>query len=241
MTGGTAEPVLAISRLAVSYGGKPAVRDVSLSIGPGEAVAVIGSNGAGKTSMLRGIMGLASVAAERLVFAGRAIAGLPAQRIARLGIGYVPEGRELFPGLTVEEELLIGSRKLSRAERADRFEEVFDLFPRLKERLRQVTRTMSGGEQQMLAIARVLLRAPKLLLLDEPSLGLGPIIQDAVYGALAALRQRGLPMLLVEQNAFRALNACDRAYVLELGSITREGASCEFLDDPSIRAAYLGS
>ncbi|MFZ2157092.1 MAG: ABC transporter ATP-binding protein [Bradyrhizobium sp.] len=206
-----------------------------------EAVAVIGSNGAGKTSMLKGIMGIISSSADAIHFFGHSIASLPAHKIANCGMGYVPEGRELFLGMSVEEELLIGGRKLSRMERPRKLTQMYELFPRLRERRQQITRTMSGGEQQMVAIARTLMAEPKLLLLDEPSLGLAPVIQDVVYETFEVLRQRGLPILLVEQNAFRALKLCDRAYVLELGKITREGPSDELLNDPSIRASYLGA
>jgi branched-chain amino acid transport system ATP-binding protein len=232
-------PALAVAALEVAYGPVTAVRGISLTVGPGEAVAVIGSNGAGKTSMLRGIMGLVR-ASGRVTAFGEEIRSLPTHAISRRGIGYVPEGRMLFAGLTVDEELLIGSRFLSRSERVRKLAEIFTLFPRLSERRSQITRTMSGGEQQMLAIARILMGKPRLLLLDEPSLGLAPVIQDAVYETLGRLRRAGLPMLLVEQNAYRALNLCERAYVIELGQVTREDAAVALLDDPSIRAAYLG-
>jgi branched-chain amino acid transport system ATP-binding protein len=234
------EPALRLDDLRVSYGSLRAVRGASLTVGAGEAVAVIGSNGAGKTSLLRGVMGLAS-RAGRVAFNGRSIAGLRTHAIRRAGIGYVPEGRELFPGLSVREEMLLGGRLLGRAERDRKFAEVFALFPRLRERQGQITRTLSGGEQQMVAIARVLMGNPALLLMDEPSLGLAPVIQDAVYAALDTLRRNaGIPMLLVEQNAYRALGLCSRAYVLELGAITREDESRALLDDPAIQSAYLG-
>jgi branched-chain amino acid transport system ATP-binding protein len=214
---------------------------VDLRVGAREAVAVIGSNGAGKTSVLRGIMGLVAARAERRQFLGVDLAGTPTYRIARRGIGYVPEGRELFPGLTVEEELLLGGRRLARPERARKLAEVYELFPRLANRKRQVTRTLSGGEQQMVALARTLMTEARMLLLDEPSLGLAPVIQDAVYEALSRLKAGGMPMLLVEQNAYRALGLCERAYVLELGVITRQGPSAELASDAHVRAAYLGA
>jgi branched-chain amino acid transport system ATP-binding protein len=231
---------LVVEGLEIAYGGTPAVRGVSLSVGKGEVVAVIGSNGAGKTSTLRGITGLVAARHDRLELFGQSLEGLPTHRLYHLGIGYVPEGRELFRGLSVEEELQIGGRFLDRGAYAARVDEAFGLFPRLKERRTQITHTMSGGEQQMLAIARTLMAGPRLLLLDEPSLGLAPVIQDAVYGTLETLRNRGLSMLIVEQNAFRALRLASRAYVLELGQVTREGPSAELIDDPTIQAAYLG-
>lgn len=232
---------LSVDQLCVSYGLVDAVQSVSLSIDHGEAVAVIGSNGAGKTSLLSAIMGIVPSRSGHRTFFGRQVAAMPTHQIARMGVGYVPEGRELFSGLSVEEEMLIGGRKLSAAERSEKLEEVYTLFPRLKERARQITSTMSGGEQQMLAIARVLMNAPKLLLLDEPSLGLAPVLQDAVYETLEMLKQQGLPILLVEQNAYRALKLCTRAYVLELGSIVRAAPSDELLNDSAIKEAYLGS
>jgi branched-chain amino acid transport system ATP-binding protein len=234
------KPVLRVEQLSVAYGAIRAVREVSLCVGAGEAVAVIGSNGAGKSSMLRGIMQLVKSRSTLIELFGEAVNNTATHAFVRHGVGYVPEGRELFMVLTVEEEMLIGGRRLARTDRAPQLERMFALFPRLKERRRQVTRTLSGGEQQMVAIARTLMGQPRLLLLDEPSLGLAPIIQDTVFDALGRLRADGLPILIVEQNAFRALKLCDRAYVIELGRITREGSSEAFRSDESIRSAYLG-
>jgi branched-chain amino acid transport system ATP-binding protein len=233
-------PALRIEELTVRYGGITAVDRISLHVGVGEAVAVIGSNGAGKTSMLQGIMGLAPATSKDLVFEGRSLARLETHELAHLGIGYVPEGRELFPGLTVSEELMIGGRRYSKQENERRLDEVYALFPRLKERSTQITSTLSGGEQQMVAIARALMMSPRLLLLDEPSLGLAPIIQDVVYAALEKLKSTGLSMLLVEQNAHRAFQLCGRAYVLELGKIRREGPSDVLKNDADVQHAYLG-
>ncbi len=232
---------LAVSQLNVAYALVRVVKDLSIRVQAGEAVAVIGSNGAGKTSMLKAIMGLVPSSATERSFFGQSLAALPAHAIARLGIGYVPEGRELFQGLSVKEELQLGGRRLSRADLDAKMDEMFVLFPRLKERAHQITRTLSGGEQQMLAIARVLMGSPKPLLLDEPSLGLAPVLQDVVYETLAQLKAKGLPILLVEQNAYRALKLCERAYVIELGVIARAAPSDELLNDPAIKAAYLGS
>ncbi len=236
----TAGAALVVRDLHVRYGAVTAVQGVSLEVAPAEAVAIIGSNGAGKSSLLRGIMGL--VPARGLVtVGGRTVSGQRTNRIARDGVGYVPEGRELFSGMTVTEELLIGGRRLDAAERRRRLDRVLALFPRLAERRTQLTRTMSGGEQQMVAIGRTLMMGPGLLLLDEPSLGLAPVIQDAVYAALTVLRDDGLTILLVEQNANRALDLCRRAYVLALGRLVSTGPSETLRHDPDVRAAYLGA
>ncbi len=231
---------LVVRDLNVSYGPIMAVRAANVELQPAEAVAVIGSNGAGKSSLLRGIMGLVPAQAA-ITLGDMQINGRSTHRIARMGVGYVPEGRELFPGLTVTEELLIGGRRARPDERRRRLDWVLTLFPRLAERRTQVTRTMSGGEQQMVAVARTLMMGPHLLLLDEPSLGLAPVIQDAMYAALRILRDDGMTMLLVEQNAHRALDLCRRAYVLALGRIAHQGPSAALRDDPDIRAAYLGA
>jgi branched-chain amino acid transport system ATP-binding protein len=236
-----AQSALVVENLTVLYGAVTAVDDLSLTVRVGEAVAVIGSNGAGKTSLLKAIMGLAPSSSKSILFFGESVAGRPTHALATRGIGYVPEGRELFGGMSVQDELLIGARLLSAADRARKLDQMFALFPRLGERRTQITRTLSGGEQQMLAIARIVVMDPKLLLLDEPSLGLAPVIQDSVYATLDVLKRNGLPILLVEQNAFRALRICERAYVVELGRVTRQGASADLLSDPSIQSAYLGS
>ena len=236
----TAGAGLVVQDLHVHYGAVAAVTGVSLEVAPAEAVAIIGSNGAGKSSMLRAIMGL--VPASGVVTVGsRRVTGQATNRIARDGVGYVPEGRELFSGMTVAEELLIGGRRLAAPERRTRLDRVFTLFPRLAERHTQLTRTMSGGEQQMVAIGRTLMMGPGLLLLDEPSLGLAPVLQDVVYAALAVLRDEGMTILLVEQNASRALDLCRRAYVLALGRLVGTGLSEVLRHDPGIRAAYLGA
>ena len=231
---------LVVEVLHVDYGPVAAVRGVSLQLNPGEAVAVIGSNGAGKSSLLRGIMGQAPRRGS-VRLDGQEIGRWATNRIARAGIAYVPEGRELFPGLTVLEELQIGGRRCVPAERARRQDQVVALFPRLGERLAQVTRTLSGGEQQMVAVGRALMMAPRVLLLDEPSLGLAPVVQDAMYAALRTLRDQGMTMLLVEQNAFRALDLCARAHVLALGAFTQSGPSAELRQAAEIREAYLGA
>jgi branched-chain amino acid transport system ATP-binding protein len=191
--------------------------------------------------MLKGIMGLANATCTAIRLHADPIQGVATHKLTRLGIGYVPEGRELFPGLTVREELLIGGRYLASNELRQRISEIHTLFPRLQERDSQITSTLSGGEQQMVAIARTLMMSPRLLLLDEPSLGLAPVIQDVVYSALAELKKRGLSILLVEQNAHRAFQLCDRAYVLELGAFTSEGPSEILKNDAAVQKAYLGA
>jgi branched-chain amino acid transport system ATP-binding protein len=235
-----AAQALKVDELVVSYDSVVAVHGINFEVGQREAVAVIGSNGAGKTSTLRGIMRLVRSRVGAIDLFGKSMLTLKAHEMSRVGVGYVPEGRELFRGFTVEEELQLGGRRLPRADREAKMAEMFALFPRLKERRGQITRTLSGGEQQMCAIGRTLMTNPRILFLDEPSLGLAPVMQDVVYETLEQLREKGLPMLLVEQNAFRALKLCARAYVLELGRITRAASSVELLDDPAIRSAYLG-
>ena len=231
---------LVVDGLHVDYGPVAAVRGVSLHLSPGEAVAVIGSNGAGKSSLLRGIMGQAPRRGS-VRLDDQEIGRWATNRIARAGIAFVPEGRELFPGLTVMEELQIGGRSCQAVERNRRLDQVLELFPRLGERRGQITRTLSGGEQQMVAVSRALMMGPRVLLLDEPSLGLAPVVQDAMYAALRTLRDQGMTMLLVEQNAFRALDLCARAHVLSLGAFTHAGASAELRQSPEIREAYLGA
>jgi len=238
----TAQTALEVRNLGVAYGAVQAVSNLDLTLRAGEAVAVIGSNGAGKSSLLKAIMGLVPAGPSSSIECfGTPLDRMPAHKRAASGIAYVPEGRELFGGLTVMEELMIGARRLAPGARAAAIDRVLQLFPRLGERRRQIAGTLSGGEQQMVAIARTVIARPRLLLLDEPSLGLAPIIQDVVYGTLEQLRADGLPILLVEQNAYRALKLCERGYVIELGHVTRQGASDALLSDPSIQSAYLGT
>jgi branched-chain amino acid transport system ATP-binding protein len=239
---GTA-PLLAIEGLRVSYGPVAAVRGVSLAVRAGEVVALLGANGAGKSTLLRTISGLIRPRAGRVHLAGRAIDRLAPSRIVRLGIAHAPEGRRVFGSLSVADNLRLGAA--ARRERAGLVEErerLLDLFPILRERLRQTAGTLSGGEQQMLALARALMAKPRLLLLDEPSLGLAPLIVRAIFDALAGLKRVGVTMLLVEQNVAAALELADRAYVLRTGEIRLEGASAELRADPErIAHAYLGT
>jgi len=234
-------PLLALERLAVAYGGIQAVKGIDLEVRDGELVCLIGANGAGKTTTLKGICGLLPVKSGTIRYAGDDITGVPSYRLVRRGLAMVPEGRGMFGALTIEENLAMGAyaRTDRAAVRADA-ERVFALFPRLKERRRQTAGTLSGGEQQMLAMARALMSRPRLLLLDEPSMGLAPLMVQKVFETIIAVAKEGVTMLLIEQNARLALEVSDRGYVMESGEITLEGAAPALLHDPKVRAAYLG-
>ena len=238
-------PLLEVEDLHVAYGDLEVVRGISLAIAPGEIVTVLGSNGAGKTTTLKCIAGLLRVDRGRLAFDGRSIVGTPPHEIADRGLALVPEGRQLFPEHTVRENLELGGYRQLRRRRRREFDEgmaeVLELFPRVRERLDQPAGLLSGGEQQMVAIGRALVSRPRLLLLDEPSLGLAPIVLRTIFDAFAALKQRGLTILLVEQMAWLGLEICDRAYVLETGTITLSGSAQELRSDPRVIAAYLGA
>jgi branched-chain amino acid transport system ATP-binding protein len=233
--------LLALEKLQVAYGGIRAVKGVDLTVAPGELVCLIGANGAGKTTTLRAITGLIRAAAGRILYDGQDIAGLRVHEIARRGLALVPEGRGVFPQLTIEENLAMGAYARSDAKAvASDLERAFSLFPRLKERRSQTAGTLSGGEQQMLAIARALMSRPKLLLLDEPSMGLAPLMVEKIFEVVRAIASEGVTMLLVEQNARLALEVSHRGYVLEGGLVTVEGEGRVLLHDPRIREAYLG-
>jgi branched-chain amino acid transport system ATP-binding protein len=234
-------PLLALERLAVAYGGIQAVKGIDLDVRDGELVCLIGANGAGKTTTLKGICGLLPVKSGTIRYAGDDITGVPSYRLVRRGLAMVPEGRGMFGALTIEENLAMGAyaRTDRAAVRADA-ERVFALFPRLKERRRQTAGTLSGGEQQMLAMARALMSRPRLLLLDEPSMGLAPLMVQKVFETIIAVAKEGVTMLLIEQNARLALEVSDRGYVMESGEITLEGPAPALLHDPKVRAAYLG-
>jgi branched-chain amino acid transport system ATP-binding protein len=233
--------VLALEAVAAGYGDLLAIRSMSLEIRPGECVALIGANGAGKTTTLRAITGLLPLRAGRVLFEGRSLAGLDPRQIVALGLAHVPEGRQLFPSLTVRENLEMGARTaVARAARRGSLEEVFALFPRLAERERQVAGTLSGGEQQMLAIGRGLMARPRLLLLDEPSLGLAPLAVRSILEIVETVNRRGTTILLVEQNVRRALGLCHRGYVVENGAVTLAGSREELLSSDHVRQAYLG-
>jgi len=233
--------LLALEQLQVSYGGIRAVKGVDLTVEPGELVCLIGANGAGKTTTLRAVTGLVRAAGGRIVYDGAEIGGLRVHEIARRGLALVPEGRGVFAQLTIEENLAMGAyaRSDGAAVAAD-MERSYTLFPRLKERRRQTAGTLSGGEQQMLAIARALMGRPKLLLLDEPSMGLAPLMVEKIFEVIRAIAAEGVTLLLVEQNARLALEVSHRGYVLEGGVVAITGEARSLLGDPRIREAYLG-
>lgn len=232
--------LLDIRDLDVRYGQIRALKGVSLQVAQGEIVALLGANGAGKTTLMRTISGLLRAHAGELNFDGKSLAHVAADRIVRLGISQVPEGRRVFPTLSVMENLMLGGYTRPAVETRTSIEEVLVLFPRLRERSRQLAGTLSGGEQQMLAIGRAMISRPRLLLLDEPSLGLAPIIVRDIFRALRKIRTQGLTILLVEQNARMALKFADRGYVMETGKIALEGSARELLESPEVQATYLG-
>jgi branched-chain amino acid transport system ATP-binding protein len=234
--------VLRLDGVEAGYGDVVAVRAVSLEVRAGEIVALIGGNGAGKTTTLRAISGLLPVRRGHVELDGRRITGHGPAAIVAAGVAHVPEGRQLFPTMTVLENLELGARtRESRARRAETLARVFELFPRLSERTRQLAGTLSGGEQQMVAIGRALMARPRLLMLDEPSLGLAPVVVGAIFANLVAINRAGITVLLVEQNVLRALRLSHRAYVLENGTISLSGPSAALLADARIRRAYLGT
>jgi branched-chain amino acid transport system ATP-binding protein len=235
--------MLNLDSVNVSYGAIQAVRGVSIEVPKGEVVTIIGANGAGKSTLLKSIVGLEPVAAGRVVLDGRDITATPPHRRTALGVALSPEGRGVFPDQSVRDNLLLGaySRKNDTIRTEEKIERSFGLFPRLRERQEQFAGTLSGGEQQMLAIARALMSEPKLLLLDEPSLGLAPLIIKDIFKTIRTLRETGLTILLVEQMANQALGVADHAYVLETGRITHQGKGSDLLNDPKVRAAYLGA
>jgi branched-chain amino acid transport system ATP-binding protein len=235
------ERVLEVRDLHVSYGAIRALKGVSLHMDEGEIVTLIGANGAGKSTTLRAIMGLVPPADGEIFFHGRPTREVPTHKLVREGLILVPEGRAIFANLSVRENLEMGaySRRDGKGI-AESFEKVYAIFPRLKERASQTGGTLSGGEQQMLAIGRALMSAPKVLLLDEPSLGLAPILVHTIFEAIEAIHREGTPVLLVEQNAMAALKHSNRAYVLETGKVALEGSSAEVLANPKVKEAYLG-
>jgi len=232
--------MLEVAGLAAGYGALPVLRGIDFAIAAGEIVAVLGSNGAGKSTLNNVLSGLLKPSAGRIGFRGSEIAGAPPAAIVARGLIQVPEGRRIFPNLSVRENLEIGSYRRGRPHRAANLERVGTIFPRLRERMKQLAGTLSGGEQQMLAIGRALMAEPVLLILDEPSLGLSPLLVEEMFALVASLRAEGLSVLLVEQNVMQSLAIADRAYVLEQGIFTLTGAGAVLLDDPRLRQAYLG-
>ncbi|HTF35339.1 MAG TPA: ABC transporter ATP-binding protein [Myxococcota bacterium] len=235
----SADPLLRVEGLEVRYGAIRALRGVRFQVRAAEIVTLIGSNGAGKSTLLRAISGLVRPSAGSIHFQGVDVTGHPPEVLVALGISHVPEGRRIFANLTVRENLQMGSYLRPETEQ-EGLERVFGLFPRLRERLSQRGGTLSGGEQQMLAIGRALMAEPKLLLLDEPSLGLAPLLVQQIFGIIRAINDQGTTVVLVEQNARQALRIAQRAYVLETGALALEGSAAELARDPRVREAYLG-
>ena len=231
--------LLYIKDLKVSYGGIEAIKSISLSVEKGEVVTLIGANGAGKSTTLRAISGLVPIQDGTITYDGQVISGQSPQKIVSEGIGMVPEGRRVFPNLTVLENLKIGAY-LRKDDLDPDIDHVYQLFPRLKERSWQPAGTLSGGEQQMLAVGRAMMMRPKLLMMDEPSLGLAPLVIRDIFRIIQTLHEEGITILLVEQNANAALRIADSAYVLETGNITMHGTGRELLDNPQVKEAYLG-
>ena len=233
--------MLTLSGVSARYGSVPAISDISISIGEGEAVGVLGANGAGKSTTLRAISGLIRLNAGTITFLGTNLVDLPPHKIAELGIAHVPEGRQVFPELTVKENLEVGAYiPRAKAERSRTLDLVFSIFPALAERRNQLAGTMSGGEQQMLAVGRGLMLKPRLLMLDEPSLGLAPVVTDVTFAKIQEVHAMGTAILLVEQNVGRALAMVQRAYVLESGKVIMRGSSAELANNKQVQVAYLG-
>ena len=236
-----APALLELDKLEVAYGGIHAVKGIDLIVRQGELVCLIGANGAGKTTTLKGITGLQPVSAGKVVYNGNDVTGMPAFQLVRQGLSMVPEGRGVFGALTIEENLAMGAYSRSdRNEIRQDVERVFGLFPRLKERRKQTAGTLSGGEQQMLAMGRAIMSRPKLLLLDEPSMGLAPLMVQKVFETVLAISGEGVTILLIEQNAKLALEVSNRGYVMESGTITLSGDARDLLSNPKVREAYLG-
>ena len=234
------EPILQVSDLSVSYGSINAVKGVSFQVNPGEVVTLIGANGAGKSTILNTVSGLLHPKSGSILFQGKDLHGIPADKILCLGLAQVPEGRHVFLQMTVEENLEMGAYTQPKSTIAPGIADVYQRFPRLKERRRQIAGTLSGGEQQMLAMGRALMSKPTLLMLDEPSMGLAPILVEQIFGIIRELHAAGTTILLVEQNAQAALSVADRAYVLETGSIALSGTGAELMASDAVRKAYLG-
>ena len=233
--------MLAIRDLSVFYGDAQALDGVSLEVGAGQVVALVGANGAGKTSLIRTVAGILKPRGGSIRFDGHEIGGLDSHRVCDLGVGQVAEGRQVFPSMSVLENLQVGAMlPRARAQASSTLERVFAMFPKLRGRAGQLAGTLSGGEQQMLAIGRCLMGAPRMIMFDEPSLGLSPALVGEVFRTIRSLHEQGMTVLLVEQNVAASLQLADRAYVLENGSIVLEGSGAALLDDPRVKEAYLG-
>ena len=233
--------MLKVTDLKVNYGVIPALKGVSFEVSEGEVIALIGANGAGKTTILHTITGLIQAASGKIEYEGKDITKTPAHKIVEMGMAHVPEGRRVFPEMTVYQNLMLGAyTRKDVTEKMQMLERVYVHFPRLKERARQLAGTLSGGEQQMLAMGRALMSKPKIILMDEPSMGLSPILVAEIFSIIEKVAKEGKTVLLVEQNAKKALSIADRAYVLETGSISLEGKASDLLNNDEIRKAYLG-
>jgi len=236
--------VLKINGLNASYGSIRVLKEVSLKVAAGKVVSIIGANGAGKSTLLKSISGLIKTSKGRILYKGRDIAGMPANRVVGLGISQVPEGRQIFAHLTVQDNINLGAyhyfKRSNRLEIKERIASVYEMFPILEKRSKQIAGTLSGGEQQMLAIGRALMGRPELLLLDEPSMGIAPLIVREIFNVIKQLNQSGTTVLLVEQNARAALKVAHHSYVLERGEIVLEGLAAELLDNPKVKEHYLG-
>ncbi|MDQ7782396.1 MAG: ABC transporter ATP-binding protein [Desulfomonilaceae bacterium] len=233
--------MLEIEELHVRYGGIAALRGISLSVAEKKIVSLLGANGAGKSTTVRAVSGIVPISSGNVAFKGRSLRGLPPHEIQRLGLVHVPEGRKIFANLTVRENLVMGAyNNQDKDDVTTKMTRVFSTFPRLETRARQLGGTLSGGEQQMLAIGRALMSSPKLLMMDEPSLGLAPLVTAEVFRVIEEIRSEGITIFLIEQNADAALKIADYAYLLETGSVVLEGSGMELLDNPKVREAYLG-
>ena len=238
MTG--AERVLEVAGLKGGYGGVEVLRGIDLAVGTGEIVAVLGSNGVGKTTLNKVLSGVLPARAGQITFEGRRLDGVDAAAIVEAGLIQVPEGRKIFPNLDIQENLELGSYRRARKNRARNLERVYETFPRLRERRTQAAGTLSGGEQQMLAIGRGMMAEPRLLILDEPSLGLSPLLVEEMFTLIRRLNADGMPIMLVEQNVVQSLEIASRAYIVENGLVTMSGNAAEIAADPELRRAYLG-
>jgi branched-chain amino acid transport system ATP-binding protein len=233
-------PVLEISDLVAGYGGAPVLRGVSIAAAAGEVTAVLGANGVGKTTLNRAVSGLIGTIGGEIRFDNSVISGLKPEEIVAMGLIHVPEGRKIFPNMTVRENLELGSYRRAKGNRATNLEKAFTLFPRLRERMGQFAGTLSGGEQQMLAIGRGLMAEPRLLILDEPSLGLSPLLVEELFTLIGRIASEGLAVMLVEQNVVQSLELATRAYVLENGAVAMSGKAADLASDPALQKTYLG-